>query len=146
MLVLVPRISYEGLKDKVLKHDMETFKDHLLDYYNIYYAGPYSLLKVKQMLLVMSPQALLKKLISPHTMKRQNVEANELKECFKLKQQNFKTTDLIHWWYRHGEIYPNLYCLAHDILAILVFVIFIFGISYLFEFYVLNIYSQEEEM
>ena len=43
---------------------------------------------------------------------------DELKEFFKLPQENFDSCDHIKWWAGRRSQFPNLSCLAHDILSI----------------------------
>jgi hypothetical protein len=43
---------------------------------------------------------------------------NKLEEYFKLPAEDFDTCNLIHWWVGRHTQFPNLFCLAHDILCI----------------------------
>ncbi|KAF5337795.1 hypothetical protein D9758_016284 [Tetrapyrgos nigripes] len=125
--LLDPRISYAGLKedftnDEILKQDLEAFKEWLMDYYNIHYAGRYlrqdkcsATTDSAGNVTTTSPQKIN---FTARYQKRCRFGTNELEEYFKLDQQDFEMTDPIHWWYRHRKIYPNLYCLARNILAI----------------------------
>jgi hypothetical protein len=43
---------------------------------------------------------------------------DELEDYFKLQQEDFDTCQPLDWWWRRRAQFPNLYRLAHDVLAI----------------------------
>jgi hypothetical protein len=44
--------------------------------------------------------------------------SDELEDYFKLGQEDFDTCQPLDWWWGRCSQFPNLYCLAQDILAI----------------------------
>jgi hypothetical protein len=50
--------------------------------------------------------------------KKERINIDELEEYFKLKQENWDFCNPLEWWVRHRAQFPNLFCLARDILAI----------------------------
>ncbi|ESK82481.1 ac transposase [Moniliophthora roreri MCA 2997] len=124
--LLDPRISYVGLQDDfaddvILSDNLEDFKAQLHTFFNETYANHLPCNSFQES----SASTNLALKGSPHKMnftsyytKKLQLETNELEEYFKLAPQDFDTTDPIDWWYHHHKVFPNLYCLARDLLAI----------------------------
>ncbi|KNZ77773.1 hypothetical protein J132_03831, partial [Termitomyces sp. J132] len=50
--------------------------------------------------------------------KNKSRQVNELEDYFKLSPESFNHCDPLQWWFKRRALYPTLYCLARDILAI----------------------------
>jgi len=119
-VVLDPRITYEGLKlnfsnDPILLVDLEKSKSLLCEFYkNNYAASP-------------APSEDINN-VHPKSSHTSNFTAyyksiipdviDELEEYFKIKCKDFKKCNPLRWWRTQQEDWPNLYCLACDILCI----------------------------
>ena len=126
--VLDPRISYEGMKvdyadDLTLSAHLEESKSNLFDYFNANYANtipaPSSLASTSvqpapMALAVGSPQ----KAFTARYRRKEKTSTNELEEYFKLPAEDFDTCNPIHWWIGRRAQFPNLFCMARDILCI----------------------------
>ena len=118
--VLDPRITYEGLKldfanNPRLLADLERSKELLEEFYDNNYA----------MSPVHSENFDDSHLIDPHmldfTSHYSSIDAevvNELEEYFKTKRKDFKKCNPLRWRRSQHKDWPNLYCLACDILCI----------------------------
>jgi hypothetical protein len=124
--VLDPRISYEGMKvdyvdDLILSDHLEESKSSLFDYFNANYANtipaPSSAPSVSVQLVpiaVGSPQ----KSFTARYCRKEKASINELEEYFKLPAEDFDACNPIHWWIGQRAQFPNLFCVACDILCI----------------------------
>jgi hAT family protein len=125
--VLDPRISYEGLKadyadDLILSDHLEGSKSKLFDYFNANYANaiptppsssPPST-RVQPTPLAGSPQ----KSFTARYRRKEKTSVNELEAYFKLPTEDFEACNPIHWWIGRRAQFPNLFCMARDILCI----------------------------
>ena len=118
--VFDPRITYEGLKldfanDLILLADLEKSKLLLHKFYNKHYAAspvsPKDISNVYTKTSQTSDFTVYYKMISPDAI-------DELEEYFKVKCKDFKKCNLFRWWRSQHEDWPNLYCLACNILCI----------------------------
>lgn len=50
--------------------------------------------------------------------KKDNLLRNELEEYFKLLREDFEACDPLEWWVGRRAQFPNLYCLARDLISI----------------------------
>jgi hypothetical protein len=124
--VLDPRISYEGLKadyndDPTLSDHLEHSKMNLFTYFDRNYAkmddhtSPVPTSSVPTLPpLAGSPQ----KSFTARYRRKGKSATNELEEYFKLPVEDFDTCNPIHWWVGRRAQFPNLFCLARDILCI----------------------------
>jgi hypothetical protein len=123
---LDPRISYEGLRsdfclDDDLGTQLEASKTALDAYYNANYAG-----KNHNIISVAAPVASSSAHQSGSPQKdftaRYRVErrviTNELREYYSLPREDFAGCDPVQWWFARKAQFPNLFCLARDILSI----------------------------
>ena len=132
--LLDPWISYDGMKadyanDDTLAEHLESSKSTLFDYFHKYYmnkatpdSSPSSTMAPP---LVLSPSqsmsstlGSLKKSFTARYHWKDKPAVNELEEYFKLPLEDFDACDPIWWWISQWAQFPNLYCLACDILCI----------------------------
>ena len=137
ILVLDPRISYDGLKDEFsgdigLSDQLETAKLDLRLHFNAKYTSPrntprsiLSSTPSSSMLSVTSDssRSISNSLGSPQKnfmarFQRKRGPVNELSEFWSLSQEDFEHCDPVQWWYGRRAQFPNLYRLARDILSI----------------------------
>jgi hAT family C-terminal dimerisation region len=124
--VLDPRISYEGMKvdytdDPMLSDHLEESKLNLFDYFNANYANtipapsssPSTHVQPAPM-VAGSPQ----KSFTARYRRKEKTSINELEEYFKLPTEDFDACNPIHWWIGRRAQFPNLFCMARDILCI----------------------------
>jgi hypothetical protein len=129
MIVLDPRISYEGMKldyaeDELLAAYLESSKGNLYEYYKTHYADKHS--APSQMTDSMpgpsadasAPPRSPQKNFTSRFQRKAKAAINELDEFFKLPQEDFETCNPIHWWIGRRAQFPNLFWLARDILCI----------------------------
>ena len=126
--VLDPRISYEGMKidyanDPMLAEHLKQSKSNLFNYFHENYAHavvstPSSVNSpspsVQTEPIVGSPQ----KSFTARYRRKEKPSVNELEEYFKLPAEDFDACNPIHWWMGRRAQFPNLFCLACDILCI----------------------------
>lgn len=125
--MLDPRISYEGLKedyadDLILSDHLEESKSNLSDYFNANYANAIPMppsssppsTRVQPTPLAGSPQ----KSFTARYRRKEKTSINELEEYFKLPTEDFETCNPILWWTGRRAQFPNLFCMARDILCI----------------------------
>lgn len=48
----------------------------------------------------------------------QRAVVDELAEYYKLRREDFETCDPVQWWVGRRSQFPNLFCLARDIMTI----------------------------
>jgi hypothetical protein len=123
-LVLDPRISYDGMRtdyadDPTLADHLEQSKSNLVAYFNEHYANkaistPSSVPSVQSPPVVGSPQ----KSFTARYRRKEKTSTNEVEEYFKLPTEDFDTCNPIQWWMGQRAQFPNLFCLACDILCI----------------------------
>jgi hypothetical protein len=128
LLVLDPRISYEGMRadyedDILLSDHLERSKSRLLDYFNENYANTVSSRTPPSLpgppvrsapTIVGSPQ----KSFTARYRRKEKTSINELEEYFKLLAEDFDACNPIQWWTGRRAQFPNLFCMARDILCI----------------------------
>jgi hypothetical protein len=126
--VLDPRISYGGMKadyadDQALSEYLEDSKSKLFGYFNENYMKfhgstltqtPSPARGTTTALTSGSPQ----KCFTARYRRRENVTVNELEEYFKLPPEDFEKCNPIKWWVGRRAQFPNLFCLARDIICI----------------------------
>lgn len=125
-LVLDPRISYDSLKtdyadDQMLSEHLENSKSKLFDYFNKNYAHvaistPPSV--PSPSLVQTPPLGSPTKSFTARYRTKEKAAVNELEEYFKLPAEDFDACNPIHWWMGRRAQFPNLFCLARDILSI----------------------------
>jgi hypothetical protein len=128
LVVLDPRISYEGLKhdfrhDDDLLSDLEDAKTKLDEYFRRNYADRVSSAPVQS---TSSAPVQSTSTIRPSPQKdftqRYRVQPravlDELRDYYSLPREDFKTCDPVQWWFARKAQFPNLYCLARDIFTI----------------------------
>ena len=126
--MLDPRISYEGMKadyadDLMLSDHLKESKSNLFDYFNANYANtipapaPSSSPSTHAQSAPMaagSPQ----KSFTARYRRKEKTSVNELEEYFKLPTEDFDACNPIHWWIGRRAQFPNLFCMARDVLCI----------------------------
>jgi hypothetical protein len=125
--VLDPRISYEGLKadfsnddDDLMLH-LEASKTALNEHFRSNYA-----LRKTNVVPIAPPAASSssRQLGSPQKdftaryRVRQRVVLDELREYYSLPREDFTLCDPVQWWVARKAQFPNLFCLARDLLTI----------------------------
>ena len=126
--VLDPRISYKTLKeefwdDAILTTNLEFAKDSLSDHYHAFYAST-ATVTTQESTLTQTPVP-----DSPENIdftscyqKRHASSSiqDEIQEYFWITSvpEPLNQVDPIQWWYTRWEQFPNLYCLAHNVLCI----------------------------
>jgi len=125
--VLDPRISYEGMKadykgDLMLSDHLKQSRSDLIDYFNANYANtiPAPSLSSPSPSVRPSPMAAgsPQKSFTARYRRKEKTSVNELEEYLKLPAEDFDTCNPIHWWIGRRAQFPNLYCMARDILCI----------------------------
>jgi hAT family C-terminal dimerisation region len=124
-LVLDPRISYEGaLQDYANDPDLlaylESAKSSLHNYYAICYADstPQTLDDAADAVLPAMDGSPSKVNFTSRYKKKERVQRDELEEYFKLPCEDFDGCKPVQWWVGRRAQFPNLYCLARDLLTI----------------------------
>jgi hypothetical protein len=126
LLVLDPRISYEGLKadyadDGLLLNHLEESKTRLATYFDRHYAAeetptpsstPSESISASPM--GGSPQ----KSFTARYRRKEKAATNELDEFFKLPAEDFDACNPIRWWVGRRGQFPHLFRLARDVLCI----------------------------
>jgi len=121
--VLDPQIGYEGLiadcgDDVMLQQHVEDTKDQLRQYYQDKYVT-LTPAPATQPASTETPSGSPQKVnFTARYKKHPSTLKDELEEFYKLPQEDFDTCDPIQWWAGQCSQFPNLSCLAHDILAI----------------------------
>jgi hypothetical protein len=127
LLVLDPRISYEGMKldyadDEILSDHLEDSKSNLFDYFNANYTNPTG---VSAPPLPPTPDESVpaatgspQKSFTARYRRKEKASINELEEYFKHPMEDFDSCDPIHWWIGRRAQFPNLFRMARDILSI----------------------------
>jgi hypothetical protein len=126
LLVLDPRISYEGLKadyadDPRISEHLEQSKANLFNYFDKHYANANMPMKlsapsasVTTPLIEGSPQ----KSFTARYRRKEKGSTNELKDYFKLPAEDFDACNPIHWWMGRRSQFPGIFQLARDIICI----------------------------
>ena len=125
MIVLDPRISYQGLLadcegDVTLRRHLDESRKHLHALYREHYANTASTPSVStptqpSVANSGSPQ---KFDFTARYNKRARAVVDELEDYFKLAQESFEHCDPIRWWAGRRAQFPNLSRLARDMLSI----------------------------
>lgn len=124
--MLDPRISYEGIKadyanDLMLSDHLEQSKSSLSDYFNENYAN-IILVPSSSPSMSVQPTPLAagspQKSFTARYRRKEKTSINELEEYFKLPAEDFDACNPIHWWFGRRAQFPNLFCMARDILCI----------------------------
>ena len=130
--VLDPRISYKGMKadyadDSILSNHLEQSRSDLVDYFNANYSNtipvPSSSPSAPPVYVQSADSAPMthgspQKSFTARYCRKEKASINELEEYFKLPAEDFDTCNLIHWWVGRRAQFPNLFCMACDILCI----------------------------
>lgn len=141
ILVLDPRISYDGLKDEfsgdtadiALLDQLETAKLNLRSHFNAkYYTPPHT--NMPHSVLSSTPSSSMLSVTSDSSssvlhshgspqknfmarFQRKRAPIDELSEFWSLSQEDFHC-DPVQWWYGRRAQFPNLYRLARDLFSI----------------------------
>ena len=126
LLVLDPRISYEGIKteyadDLMLSDHLEQSKSMLFDYFNENYANIILVPSSSPSTSIQSPPTTAgspQKSFTARYRRKEKTSVNELEEYFKLPAEDFDACNPIHWWFGRRAQFPNLFCMARNILCI----------------------------
>jgi hAT family C-terminal dimerisation region len=140
-LVLDPCITYEALKDEFaqdasLLDQLEDAKTSLRSHFNDKYMAK-SRISSEPARLSSTPSSSLLSVTSQSSttttlahansspqknftarFQRKRVATDELSEFWNLPQEDFENCNPVQWWYQRRAQFPNLYCLARDILSI----------------------------
>ena len=124
--MLDPHILYQGLladcdDDSSLKEDIDWAKTLLEDHYQShYYHEPHPLLMTASWPSTSQKFDMLPQKVNFTAWYQQCTPAtcNDLKEYFKLPQEDFEACNPLTWWAGHQSQFPNLSCFAHDLLGI----------------------------
>lgn len=108
--------------DVILSDHLEDSKSSLFDYFNANYtkgipAPPLSLPSTHDQsapTATGSPQ----KSFTARYRRKEKTSVNELEEYFKLPTEDFDSCHPIHWWIGRRAQFPNLFCMARDMLSI----------------------------
>jgi hypothetical protein len=127
VLVLDPRISYEGLKvdysdDLTLSDHLEDSKRNLFNYFDEHYMTLPSpttpSLPPSAPVQALPTDGSPRKSFTARYRRKEKHNTNELEEYFKLPAEDFDTCNPIQWWVGRRSQFPRLYQLARDILCI----------------------------
>jgi hypothetical protein len=123
IVVLDPRISYEGLKqdygeDLTLSSHLEDSKTRLFSYFDEHYATPTPSSPPSTPVQAPPVDGSPQKSFTARYRRKMKYSANELEEYFKLPTKDFHTCNLIQWWVSRRSQFPRLFQLARDILCI----------------------------
>lgn len=131
MIVLDPRIMYEGLRidcgaDTLLLADLNALKSKLHSFYlTNYRKHPASSSRVPQRAFSDLGSSLSQPGHSPEKVNftsryqvKDRVAVNELEAYFKLPREDFGTCKPLQWWLGRRSQFPNLYRLVCDIFSI----------------------------
>ena len=130
--VLDPQISYKGMKadyadNSILSDHLKQSRSDFINYFNANYSNT---IPVPSSLPLMLPAYVRsadsapmaysspQKLFMAQYHRKKKASINELEEYFKLPAKDFDACNSIHWWVRRRAQFPNLFCMAHDILCI----------------------------
>jgi hypothetical protein len=124
--VLDPRISYEGLKsdfyhNEDLLQELETAKTALDNHFKANYAARnHNIVPVTPPLTASSSCELgsPQKDFTARYQVHRRVVLDELREYYSLPREDFKHCDPVQWWFVRKAQFPNLFCLARNILTI----------------------------
>jgi hypothetical protein len=123
-LVLDPRISYEGVcedyaNDQDLLEYLESSKLLLHTHYIQHYSSHAdSLSQSTNPIQSASDESPSKVNFTSRYKKKDTMLRDELDKYFKLPCEDFDLCSPLEWWVGRRAQFPNLYCLARDILSI----------------------------
>ena len=109
--------------DLMLSNHLEESKSDLIDYFNANYentipmpslSSPPAASVQSSSVAAGSPQ----KSFTARYRRKEKVSINKLEEYLKLPAEDFDACNPIHWWIGRRAQFPNLYCMARDILCI----------------------------
>jgi hypothetical protein len=108
--------------DPMLSEHLEQSKSSLFDYFHENYAHVVTTATLPMPLPIQaapivaggSPQ----KSFTARYRRKEKPAVNELEEYFKLPAEDFDACNPIRWWMGRRAQFPNLFCLARDILCI----------------------------
>jgi hypothetical protein len=128
LLVLDPRISYEGLRvdyadDPILLDHLEQSRTRLSTYFNTHYARanmPASPSESAPSASCTAPPAggSPQKSFTARYRRKEKGPVNELEEYFKVPAEDFDVCKPIQWWVGRQGQFPRLFQLARDIFSI----------------------------
>ena len=105
----------------MLSSHLEQSRSDLIDHFNANYANaisvPSSSCSASVQSLPMAAGSPQKSFTARYRRKEKN-SINELEEYFKLPAEDFNSCNPIHWWIGQWAQFPNLFCMARDILCI----------------------------
>jgi hypothetical protein len=102
----------------MLQQHVEDMKDQLQQYYQDKYVT-LTPAPAAQPAITETPSGSPQKVnFTARYKKRPSTLKDELEEFYKLPQEDFNTCDMMKWWAGQCSQFPNLSCLARDILAI----------------------------
>jgi hypothetical protein len=126
--VLDPRISYEGMRadyadDLALCDHLEQLRFNLINYFNENYANiipapsssPFT--SIQSAPIAAGSESPQKSFMARYR-RKEKPSVNELEEYFKLPAEDFDACNPICWWIGRRSQFPNLFCMARDILCI----------------------------
>jgi hypothetical protein len=123
--VLDPQISYEGLEadcsDGISVQELDNAKDRLKEYYQANYATKVQVSRPTNMspsVMVETSRGSPQKVDFTSWYKKRARSFDEFNEYFRLPLEPFDGCDPIQWWVSRRAQYPNLSCLALDLLSI----------------------------
>ena len=123
-LVLDPRISYEGvcgdyMDDPDLLSYLDSSKTTLHAHYIQHYSGrASSLSRSTNPTQSTSDESPSQVNFTSRYKKKDATLRDELDEYFKLPREDFDSCEPLKWWVERHAQFPNLYCLARDVLSI----------------------------
>ena len=127
LLVLDPRISFEGLKDDykgdlLLQDHLENSRKSLSAYFNSHYMVAEALTSLtptpSESLVTLPMEGSPQKSFTARYHRKEKAATNKLEEYFKLPVEDFDTCNPICWWVSRQSQFPCLFQLAHNILCI----------------------------
>jgi hypothetical protein len=104
--------------DMTMQHHVDHAKEQLWQYHQDNYTAQVPTPISQPHVATMSSDSPQKVNFTAQYKKQPPVMNDELKVFYKLPQEDFNTCDPIRWWAGHRSQFPNLSCLACDILAI----------------------------
>ena len=111
--------------DPALSDHLEESRSNLFDYFNENYANadstdtsaPLSIPSTPVQPAPTAPGSPQKSFMARYR-RKDRTSINELEEYFKLPPENFDACEPIRWWFGRRGQFPNLFCMARDILCI----------------------------
>jgi hypothetical protein len=107
--------------DPMLSDHLEQSRFNLVDYFNDNYANTIPVPSSMPPASVRSAPVTAgspQKSFTARYRRKEKTSVNELEEYFKLPPEDFNACNPIHWWIGRRAQFPNLFCMARDILCI----------------------------